>query len=194
MTGPTTRTTQVWTASAMAAPVAGILLAADPAVRLLNAQVFPQRLACSSAAVVAALDWLLDRGPRLVNMSFGLRRDDAALRAVCMRAVDSGVLLVAASPARGDPVYPAAYPGVLRATGDARCAPGELSWLDSPQADVGAHVSAHKGPIAGASVGCARVSAALLQYLGDRAEAGRDDALAWLRSRARYQGVERRGR
>jgi hypothetical protein len=99
-------------------------------------------------------------------------------------------VLVAASPARGEPVYPAAYPGVVRATGDARCAPGEHSWLASAHADFGAHGSA--GAVRGASAGCAHVSARLAALLAEGASPAR--ALGALRERAHYTGAEHRAR
>src|SRR5690606_31825954 len=49
-----------------------------------------------------------------------------------------GVLLVAAAPAAGAMTFPAAYPGVIRVTGDARLAPGELSFLGDSRAAFGA--------------------------------------------------------
>lgn len=67
------------------------------------------------------------------------------------RGFGAGVLLCASSPARGGPVYPANYPGVIRVTGDARCAPGQWSWLGSRQADFGGYVGT--GDRAGASWG-----------------------------------------
>lgn len=172
--------------------LAEILLAADPRCTLLIAQVFRDRLSCSAAQAAAALSWLVREGARLVNMSFGLRTDRPVLRAACQQAVAQGVILVAASPARGEPVYPAAYPGVIRATGDSRCSPGELSLLATAQADFGGHVRATAGSVAGASVGCANVSAAALQFIANHPGAGQEAVRSWLASQASYRGPERR--
>lgn len=169
--------------------LAGILLAADERVVLLNAQVFTDRLSCSAAQVAAALSWLVEQGVQLVNMSFGLREFRTVLRAACDRALEAGVVLVAAAPARGEPVFPARFPGVIRATGDARCGPGEISRLATHQADFGGHVRAAAG-VAGASVGCANVSASALQCLAcGVAPARLRESLA---GRASYHGPERR--
>ena len=106
--------------------IAGILLESTPDVALFNAQVFATRLSCSAVQVATALSWLVDEGVQLVNMSFGLAEDRPVLRDACERAIDKGVILIAAAPARGEPVYPSSYPDVIRATGDARCMEGEI--------------------------------------------------------------------
>lgn len=175
--------------SALAMVIAGHA----PDARLANAQVFDDRAATNAASVAAALDWLRRHGVRLVNLSLGLSDDRAVLRGAVAEALAAGLLLVAASPARGAPVYPAAYPGVLRVSGDARCAPDELSWLGSAQADIGACPSSdgatpRPGTPAGASVAAAHVTGLLAAHFsGDPAAAA-----AWLRDRARWLGPERR--
>jgi subtilisin family serine protease len=174
--------------------LAGILARGVPGIRLLSAQVFSDTLSCSARQVAAALDWLVSREARLVNMSFGLRQDRDVLRLACARAQAAGVILVAASPARGAPVFPASYPGVIRATGDARCAVDEISLLATAQADFGAHVRVDGGPVAGASVGCARLSAFAAAFLARHPQASVEELRAWLGKRATYHGPERRSR
>jgi len=166
-----------------------------PDAVLLNAQVFTDRLTATPAAIAAALDWLAERGAALISMSFGLRADRPVLARAVARAVDAGVLLVAASPARGAPVFPAAYAGVIRVTGDARCGAGEISALATRQADFGACVrapanAADTPPIAGASFAAAHVSGLLAQWLASGGEPA--SARDYLRSIARYHGPERR--
>lgn len=169
-----------------------ILLTAGTGIELLNAQVFTDRLSCSAAQVAAALDWMVRQNVRLVNMSFGLRGDREILRRACANALDAGVVLVASSPARGEPVYPASYPGVIRATGDARCAVDEISMLDTAQADFGAHVRCRQVGMAGASVGCAHLSAYATRLLAESPFSGVTQLRRRLEERASYRGAERR--
>jgi hypothetical protein len=169
------------------------ILATVEGIELLDARVMFTGLSSSAAQVAAAIDWLCARGAQVVNLSVGLRQDRALLREACARAVERGVLLVASAPARGAPVYPAAYPGVLRATGDARCAPAEISWLGSTQADAGGHVRTADGALAGASIGCAHVCAHIVRWLCAHPAAARDDIIAALRVSASVHGPERRG-
>ena len=171
-------------------PALADVLLADARVELVAARVFFDSLATSAAQLAAALDWAGEQGAALANVSAGLREPREVLGVAVARAQERGVLIVAAAPARGARVYPAAYAGVVRATGDARCAPGEWSWLASAHADFGAHVRA--GEVQGASAGCARITARLAVLLADGATAAR--ALEALRDGAAYRGPERRAR
>ena len=161
------------------------------ALPLLLAQVFSEHGSTSALQVAAALFWLAEQGVTLINLSLGLQQDRAVLRQACAEVQRAGVLLCASSPAQGSAVYPAAYPGVIRITGDARCAPGQWSWLGSAQADFGGHVG-ERGR-AGASLGCAALSGRIAALLQQQPGLGRQQVCAWLQAHAAYRGPERRG-
>jgi hypothetical protein len=108
--------------------VAGVV-AQDRAIELLLGQVFTTGAPTSGAAVAAAIDWAVAGSADVIHLSLGLAADRDVLAASVARAISTGCIIVAATPARGALPYPAAYPGVIRATGDARCAPGEISCL-----------------------------------------------------------------
>jgi hypothetical protein len=173
-----------------AGAVAQAVLASAPDARFAVAQVFFDRLVTTAAQAAAGLDWLVGEGAAVVNMSFGLAANRAVLREACARATTRGIILVASAPARGDPVFPAAYPDVIRVTGDARCAPGELSALDGPRADFGAPVRA--ATAAGASIGAAHVTGEIARYLGEGGDPRLDAVRAHLRGLCRYFGPEHR--
>lgn len=172
------------------AALAAIIAEAAPAAQLLDGRIFGVGLATSVSAVVAALDWAVAAGVDLINLSLGLREDRAELRVAVGRAIDAGILVVAAVPARGGPVYPGHYAGVIRATGDARCAINDFSWIGDSAADFGACPAALETypEVAGASVAAARVAGALAALAADHA-----DPRAALRARCRFKGRERRG-
>jgi hypothetical protein len=179
------------------AALAEIVLASAPQAHLLNAQVFDGARPRAPAVIAAALDWVVAEGARVVNMSFGLRQDRVALRQACDAATAAGVILVCSTPARGGPVYPAAYAGVLRVCGDARCAPGELSALPDGPAHLGAcprpHGRASDPPAnGGASFGAAHATGLLAAFFVAHPDASRRDALNHLESLCRYRGRERR--
>lgn len=167
---------------------------------LLIAQVFDERGVTTAATIAAALEWAVRAGAGLIHMSLGLREDRAVLAAAIAAALSSGCVLVASAPARGRSTFPAGYPGVVRATGDARCAPGELSVLASAQADFGGCPrlgsglrSPRAGKLvepAGASVGAAHVSGLIVEHL--RPGSGTHEVRLGLASLARYRGRERR--
>ncbi|MGC2855808.1 S8 family serine peptidase [Novispirillum sp. DQ9] len=174
--------------------VARLVTEAAPAARLLNAQIFHDRAATTPVVVAAALRWAVARRADIAVLSLGMRSDREALREACAEAVAAGMILVASAPARGLPVYPAAYPGVLRVSGDARCAAGEVSWFGDGIAEYGTCSLLVHGaaPTGGASFAAARLAGLLAAALwsGDL-EPGQDPH-AYLRARARFTGRERR--
>ncbi|HAV05795.1 MAG: S8/S53 family peptidase [Pseudomonadota bacterium] len=175
-----------------AAVVDRLLQPAVP-VTLCLAQVFGARGQTSALQVAAAIYWLVEQQVSLINLSLGLRQDRSSLRLACAAAAEAGILLCASSPARGEPVFPASYPQVVRVTGDARCSLGQWSWLDSAQADFGAAPHALNGT-AGASLACAALSGQVTAFLHEHPGAGREAVLEHLRRNASFIGPERLGR
>jgi hypothetical protein len=183
------------------------LLQRERTIDLLLGQVFTSAAPTSGAAVAAAVDWAVAEGANLVHLSLGLAADRPVLGAAIARAIGRGVVVVASVPARRAPaaasaaaaVYPAAYAGVIRGTGDARCAPGELSSLGEgvfgacprPPAPAGDEAGSSGGrAVGGASVGAAWVSWAVLG--GPPPAAAVAEVVRRLTAAARYHGAERR--
>lgn len=131
-----------------------------PTALIHSARVFSAEGRTSALQVAAAIDWLVEQRVDLINLSLGLRADRPVLREACERALERGIVLCASSPAQGEAVFPAAIPGVIRATGDARCGHEDLVWLETAQADVAGCVlpMSNQRGLSGASMGCAHVS------------------------------------
>lgn len=179
------------------AQVAGVIISADPSLKLLSAQVFSNQGAGTPAIVAAGLEWLVEAGAQLVCMSFGLRADRPALRHACQGASDAGLVLIASAPAQGDPVYPAAYDSVIAVTGDARCAPGEFSLLEPARAKFGACVYPEGGEpgipgLSGASIAAAHAVRDAADFMSSHPEARSTDIETHFTALCRYHGVERR--
>ncbi|MDW8145147.1 MAG: S8 family serine peptidase [Roseiflexaceae bacterium] len=85
--------------------------------RILPVKVLNRRGRGNDAAIAAGIRFAVDRGARIISMSFGGPDNSRVLREAVAYAQERGVLLVAASgngQAEGNlPNYPAAYPGVL---------------------------------------------------------------------------------
>ncbi|WP_305971787.1 MULTISPECIES: S8 family serine peptidase [unclassified Mameliella] len=174
--------------------VAAMIARACPQAALRHAQVFDDRAVTSALRVAAALDWLVGAGDvDVVGLSLGLAADRAVLAQAVARAVSAGVILVAAHPAQGASPFPAGYPGVIAATGDARCTWDQVShlrgrlfgtWCNSPE-------QGGQG-MAGASLGAARLTGhvAALVSAGHARDTGA--IMATLAKRAAYVGRERR--
>jgi subtilisin family serine protease len=169
--------------------IAGLLMREHDQAGLLLAQVFVDSGIASAAAVAAAVDWCVAEGGNLLHLSLGLSADRAVLAGAVARALEQGCLVIASTPARGAPVYPAAYAGVISATGDARCAPGELSQLAPDTFGGCPWFESASGRAQGASIGAAAITHLLI---GAARAVSRAEALELLAARARYQGPERR--
>ncbi|WP_372834669.1 S8 family serine peptidase [Pontibacterium sp.] len=165
----------------------------SPDSKILLAQVFRARFTTTALQVSAAIRWLTEQEVNVINLSLGLRTDRPQLREAVADAIAAGVLICASSPAKGEPVYPSAYPGVLRTTGDARCTLDEWSMLNTQYADIGAHVRCLDGSISGASIGTAYVAGHIAKFMSDHPHAGRKELGHYLKNNASYFGAERRG-
>ena len=166
----------------------------------LVGQVLDHRGVTTAAALAAAIHWSVRVGADLIHMSLGLREDRQTLAKAVAAAVDAGCIIVASTPARGEGTYPACYPDVIRATGDARCQWDEISDLHSSQADFGGCPRHASGPAAsedpravrlgGASLGAAHVTRFLIEHVAPGLDAVA--VRAQLSAVARYSGVEAR--
>jgi subtilisin family serine protease len=99
---------------------------------------------CLSSDTAPAVDWLVDQGVRVINLSFAGEQEppgDPVLRAAVQRAQQAGALVIAGVGNDGvstDRYYPAAYPGVLGvAATDENNAPASFS-NSGPVVDVAA--------------------------------------------------------
>lgn len=166
------------------------VIGCNNSVDIVSARVFHDKLVCTPSQVAEAIQWLISMNVDLINMSFGLRNDRSVLRDSCEQALNNNIILVAAAPSQGEPVYPSNYKGMIRATGDARCKPGEISWLNSNQADFGGYSGRpHFGP-AGASVGCASVTASIAQVKAQYPHYDQDSMIKRLMQKSSYQGSQ----
>ena len=164
--------------------IARLLTAATEPVDLLLAQVFVGPGPTTGATVAAAIDWAVGEGVWLIHLSLGLAADRSPLAAAVERAVAADILIVAASPARGRAVYPAAYPGVIRATGDARCMPEHWSMLEP---GLFGGCPSFAGSRRGASVGAAWITRTVRRLAGGQ---GFNAATEALTTGATYRGRE----
>jgi membrane-anchored mycosin MYCP len=111
-----------------------------PDVSLLPVRVLSENAAASPAALARGIAWAVDQGADVIDVSQPVYVDDAGLRSAVARALERGVVVVAAVGDRdtehGDDVrtYPAAYDGVI---GVGAVDQGGVLW---PQSRVGPDV------------------------------------------------------
>lgn len=94
---------------------AGIIRNLASRVRLYSVRVFDDSLVTSGLQLVAAIDWAVAQGMQVVNLSLGTTDPsmEADLGQACRRAVEAGVVLVAAEHNDGLPAYPAVLPEAI---------------------------------------------------------------------------------
>lgn len=104
------------TAGTIAAPdnTQGVVGVA-PQAGLLVAQVFDSTGNAYDSDIVAAIQWAVQNGAKVINMSLGGSTYDASLDQACANAVAAGCVVVAAAGNDGNnlPSYPAAYSSVI---------------------------------------------------------------------------------
>jgi hypothetical protein len=154
-------------------------------VQIDNYVVFPGRLATSVDVICDAIAQAADSDAQIIHCSFGLPNPSLQLAEAVTLAQSRGKRIVASAAARGARVFPAGFAGVISVQGDARCGAQDWSWLDLPHAIFGACPSGSDPQIGGASVAAAHFTGHLAQALM-REEAN------LMKSRARFQGRERK--
>ncbi|MCO4238623.1 S8 family serine peptidase [Pseudarthrobacter raffinosi] len=104
--------------------VAGIIAATKDAVgvtgvcpgcRILDGKVLNDSGSGSTSSIVNGIDWALDNGAQVINMSLGQRVSSRALEAAVNDAWIRGAVIVAAAGNGGTQakIYPGAYPNVI---------------------------------------------------------------------------------
>jgi thermitase len=104
--------------------VAGIVAAAHnstgvagvcPDCTILDAKVLNDNGSGSSSAIAKGIDWAVENGAKVINMSLGQRVSSRTLEAAVNNAWNEGVVIVAAAGNAGTQakIYPGAYPNVI---------------------------------------------------------------------------------
>jgi hypothetical protein len=82
-------------------------------------QVFHEGLRTTAAALFRAIEWSIENGMDLVNLSLGTRQPEHATRFA--ELAGKGPTLISAVEANGEPAYPGCLEGVLGALVDWEC-------------------------------------------------------------------------
>lgn len=103
--------------------VAGVLAAAEngqglvgvaPKASLWAIKILRHDEQGSISDLIRGIEWAVERGAEIINMSLGTEEDNPALHEAIRAAYRAGVLLIAAAGNKGDRVlFPAAYPEVI---------------------------------------------------------------------------------
>lgn len=174
--------------------MAGIVAAVDdkygvvgvaPEAEVRAIRIFDEQANGSAQSIVDSIEWAIDNGVDVINLSLKVERGTADLRAACRSAQKAGILIVAAAGnARGqtDHInYPARYDSVVAVgavTDDGSVmhdsATGEELDLVAPGSNVLSTVPNGLATHSGTSVGAAHVSGAIALLISS----GRDPIAA----------------
>ena len=94
---------------------AGIIRRKASEAELYSVRIFDESLQADSRLLIAAIEWALEEGMDVINLSLGTteveNRDKLAQ--VCQKVTDQGIILVAAEHEEGRESYPAHLPQVI---------------------------------------------------------------------------------
>lgn len=132
---------------------------AQAGVELYSAKVFHDKLVTTPRQIANALEYLIDQRVMLIHMSLGMHSDHLNIRDICRRYLDFGGMIVASAPAMStQPVYPAAYSGVIQVLSDGRCSEESFTLLCESPLRLGASPLSPDPIVRGSSVAAARIS------------------------------------
>ena len=150
-----------------------------PEAELWAVKVFERELATSTAVLVRAIDWAVERGIRLVNMSLGTpnRLRAPELGPAIERAFHAGTVIVSAHEHEGALWYPGALPGVVGVVADPEQPRDKLGLVELPRGTA-VVASPYPRPIPGVPVerNLHGISFAVANATGLIARALRDEA------------------
>jgi hypothetical protein len=102
-----------------------------PGAVIVPVRIFGSALRATPLALAGAIDWSVDQGVAIINLSLGSTNaaHQALLGRAVERAVRAGVAVVAARTAQGCACLPGSLPGVLGVELDWDCPRTGLRWL-----------------------------------------------------------------
>lgn len=121
--------------------IAGVIRLHAPASQLTALKIFKTDLTASMAALMAALEWSVSAGSRIIHLSLGTTqaRYREPLRTVCRKAAAQNTLVVAAARSADDRIYPAVFDTVIGVYQDPACPPESLIHHPITPVNFGAH-------------------------------------------------------
>lgn len=119
---------------------AAIIRALAPAVELYSVRVLGAQLTGKALIFAAGVEWALDHGMHVVNLSLSTANDDyyGAFHELADRAAHANVMLVAAMNNVRKPTYPSEYSSVFSVAAHEGHDPEELRHNPAPPAEWGA--------------------------------------------------------
>lgn len=98
--------------------VSGVIVTESPEVELYSVKVLDNRGKGTAEDFVKGIEWSIEKGVDIINLSFGISKDKQILKDSINRAIDSGIIIVSAAGNTygGDVDFPAMYEKVISVT------------------------------------------------------------------------------
>ena len=125
-----------------------------PDAALLVIKVFDRQLAATGTALVAAVDYAIDAGAHLINLSLGTTNDAhrPAFEMLVAKAAARNAVIVAAAPSAGQQWLPGGLAGVIGVELDWSCARDECLVINQDDGGILVRASGYARPIRGVSL------------------------------------------
>lgn len=167
-------------------------------VPLVAVRAFDDNGHTSSFALMRAMEYAIEKGARVINLSWGSETSSEFLEAAIRKALQAGAVVVAAvgNEPTGKAMYPAAYDGVIGVSalgGDGKLWPqsntGKFVMFAAPgEAEMPVGFRGGPGSYAGTSIASAYVARGIALYFDKFPNATAREAIEALKSAARDAG------
>jgi hypothetical protein len=120
--------------------IAGVIREKSPKALLFGVKIFHEALRAPGSVLLAALEWAIENRMCIVQMSLGIQPNHfkSSLDQICRKAVEEGIVVVAAGRTPDDEIYPAAFPQVIGAYWNRSCEPETICFHTGCRIEFGA--------------------------------------------------------
>jgi subtilisin family serine protease len=120
--------------------IAGVIREKAPGGRLHAVRIFHQSLEAQMALLVAALDWAVEKQPKIIHLSLGTEREEyrPELERICRQAFEQDIVIVAAARTPGDRVYPSIFDTVIGVCWNRSCEDDSIVYHPGRSVEFGA--------------------------------------------------------
>lgn len=85
----------------------------NPKAKLYSVKVLDKNNSAPISRIISAIDWCIDNGINIINMSFGMNNDSPLLHQVINEAYNHNIIMIASAGNSGNIQYPANYDEVI---------------------------------------------------------------------------------
>lgn len=130
---------------------AGVIRQVAGDCNLYSVKIFGKTLSTYAFVLVEAIEWSIENGMSIINLSLGVndKKYLRALRAVCEKACNEGIIVIAAGKLLGECDYLTSFPDLIVTT-SIDCSPGE--YYHDEESPIKFLASAYPRPLPGIPV------------------------------------------